>query len=70
MAFMFFATHNCASISTVELIRGIWDGVEFAFRKESLSSIRDKARELGMFYAEDAAEVGACALLTNSLLRQ
>lgn len=40
-----------------DLILDIWDEVEFAFRKESPSSIRDKAREWGVLYVNDRGEV-------------
>lgn len=39
-----------------ELIRDIWDEVEFEYRKESAPSMRRKAREYGVYYATRPGE--------------
>ena len=39
-----------------ELVREIWDEVEFHFRRESPSSLRNKAREYGVYYASRPGE--------------
>jgi hypothetical protein len=40
-----------------ELIRDIWDEIEFAFRKDEPSAMRRKAREFGVVYASRPGEV-------------
>jgi hypothetical protein len=37
--------------NVMDLIRDIWDEVEFTYRKESAPSMRRKAREYGVYYA-------------------
>jgi hypothetical protein len=39
-----------------ELIKDIWDEVEFTYRKESAPSMRRKAREYGVYYATRPGE--------------